>query len=144
MWLICIACHHSVQGRGLPRKGRLTCKGCGGHVARSVRVLRQHMLNGGQMPKDMALALTHSGLASIARERGYGAGWVAHKFRAIFGFWPPRETPEPKDPSGELMWWIRKQNIAYAKEKFPREPKKLKPAAPPSQLMTTDDWGVDL
>ncbi len=143
LWLICICCHHAVQGRGIPRNGRLKCSGCGSRVARSVRVLRSQMLNGGQMPATMALSLTHGGLVSIARERNYGAGWIAHKFKSIFGFWPPRTVPEPSNPSGELMWWIRKQNIAYAKAHFPKE-KKVKPEEKQSTLMSREDWETDL
>ncbi len=143
MWLICIACHHKVEGRGIPKKGRLKCSGCGSRVARSVRVLHGYMLNGGQMPAEMAELLTHGGLVSVARERNYGPGWIAHKFKSIFGFWPSREHPEPANPSGELMWWIKKQNIAYAKAHFPKE-KKAKTEEKPSDLMTTDDWEVEL
>ncbi len=143
MWLICIACHHAVQGRGIPKKGRLKCTGCGSRVARSVRVLHGHMLNGGQMPASTALLLIHGGLLSIARERNYGAGWIARKFETIFGFWPPRALPEPNNPSGELLWWIRRQNIAYAKAHFPKE-RKAKASEKQSPLMTADDWEVEL
>ncbi len=143
MWLICIACHHKVEGRGIPRKGTLLCTGCGSRVARQVTVLHSYMLNGGQMPKETAKQLTHAGLASIARERGYSVGWVAHKFRTIFGNWPPRASPDPQNPSGELVWWIKKGNIAYAKAHFPKE-KKTKPAEKPSNLMSQEDWETDL
>ena len=32
--------------------------------------------------------VVHSRLESIRRQRGYQAGWVAHKFRETFGVWP--------------------------------------------------------
>ena len=105
------------------------------------------MLNGGVTPPDEARILTYAGLLSIARERGYKAGWVAHKYRAIYNEWPPDNAPEPANPSPELMWWLRKQNIDYAKTRFPRENQPEKTATKykaDESLMRDDDWDVDL
>jgi DNA repair protein RadD len=57
----------------------------------------------------------HGELAAIAAERGYAAGWVGHKFKEKFGFWPPRGTIAPIDPSNEVRSWVRSRNIAWAK-----------------------------
>jgi hypothetical protein len=141
-WLICIACHHTAQGRGMPRKGHLVCNGCGSRVARAVRVMKPAMFNGGQTEAGAAKVMTYAGLLSIARERGYRVGWAGMKYRAIYGVWPNIET-EPRNPSAELMWWIKRESIAYAKAHFPRE-KKVMPEEKPSELMNDDDWGIDL
>jgi hypothetical protein len=103
------------------------------------------MLNGGQTEAGEAKVLTYAGLISIARERGYKIGWASVKYRAIYGVWPADDNkPEPQNPSAELAWWIRKQNIEYAKAHFPREKKPPKPVEKKSSLMTAEDWDVNL
>jgi DNA repair protein RadD len=57
----------------------------------------------------------HAQLAWIAHERGYKAGWAAHKFREKFGNWPRDHVTIPKQPSGEVLSWERSRRIAYAK-----------------------------
>ena len=42
-------------------------------------------------------------------------GWVAHKYKSIFGVWPRGLAKEPASPSRELQLWIHHQNIAWAK-----------------------------
>src|SRR5262245_12209644 len=123
MWLICIACHHAVEGREIPRKGILVCTGCGSTVARAVKKPRTYMFNGGQMAKDMARKMMHAGLVSIAKENGYKPGWIKMKYLTIFREWPPRQIPDPADPNSETLWWIRKTNMQYAKKNFPRKSK---------------------
>jgi superfamily II DNA or RNA helicase len=55
-------------------------------------------------------------LAGIAEERGYKAGWVAHKFKEKFGTWPPgRQAPAALDPTPEVRAWVRSRIIAWAK-----------------------------
>jgi hypothetical protein len=46
--------------------------------------------------------LTHIGMA-----RHYKPGWAAYKFKEKFGFWPPRPTPVPMEPSREVLSWVR-------------------------------------
>jgi hypothetical protein len=144
MWCVCISCHHATK-RVVPKgkADKLVCTICGSHVARVVKVLRQSMLNGGQMPREMARRLTHAGLVSIAKERGYKPGWATAKYRTIFHDWPSRQIPEPSNPNAEILWWVRKGNIAYAKKNFPREKKKLV-VEKPSELMNEADWNTDL
>ena len=55
-------------------------------------------------------------LTSIATERGYKPGWVAHKYKEKFGFYPPRDHQvTPVDPTPEVRSWVRSRMIAYAK-----------------------------
>jgi DNA repair protein RadD len=55
-------------------------------------------------------------LKHYAGERGYKAGWVAHKFRERFGCWPNGlEHLPPLEPSRATSNWIRSKQIAYAK-----------------------------
>ena len=78
---------------------------------------------------------------SIARERDYKVGWAAMKYKIIYGIWPEAKDVEPARPSGEILWWIKKQNIAYAKARRAEEGEKpIKPALPDSPLMTEEDW----
>jgi DNA repair protein RadD len=57
----------------------------------------------------------HGMLTHIAAERGYKAGWVAHKFKEKFGDWPATRSAVPIEPSLEVLSWVRSRNIAYAK-----------------------------
>lgn len=61
--------------------------------------------------------LWHAMLAHIAMQRGYKAGWVAHKFRERFGTWPALRTVTPRVPTPEVLSWVRSRAIAYAKAK---------------------------
>jgi superfamily II DNA or RNA helicase len=56
----------------------------------------------------------YSQLLHIARERGYADGWVAHKYRTMFGVWPRKMLYIPDEPTPELLSWITSQNIRYA------------------------------
>jgi DNA repair protein RadD len=58
----------------------------------------------------------HGMFVHIARERGYKAGWAAHKYKEKFGAFPPRgSSPQPIRPSAEVLSWVRSRMIAYAK-----------------------------
>jgi DNA repair protein RadD len=57
----------------------------------------------------------HAMLAHIAQERGYKAGWAAHKFKEKFGQWPDRRYIAPLEPTAEVRSWVRSRQIAYAK-----------------------------
>lgn len=145
MWVVCVACHHYAEISPLPRYRVLRCTACGSRVARTATKLKSSMLNGGQTEAGEAKVLTYAGLLSIANERGYKVGWAAVKYQVIYREWPPDgDKPAPQNPSAELMWWIKQQNIAYAKANFPREKKPPKPVETKSSLMSSDDWEVDL
>jgi DNA repair protein RadD len=57
----------------------------------------------------------HRMLTSIAEQRGYKPGWVAHKYKEKFGCWPARRYVKPMPPSAEVQSWVRSRAIAYAK-----------------------------
>ena len=58
----------------------------------------------------------HGMLASIAIERAYKRGWVAHQYHTRFGEWPPGgEEPVPREPSNEVRRWVKSRMIAFAK-----------------------------
>lgn len=60
----------------------------------------------------------HGMLASIAAERGYKPGWVAHQYRKKFGEWPPHgERPVPVEPSLEVRRWVRSRMIAFTRRR---------------------------
>jgi superfamily II DNA or RNA helicase len=60
----------------------------------------------------------HAMLAYIANERGYKAGWVAHKFKEKFGAYPPwGPVAQPIPPSPEVRSWVRSRQIAFARRK---------------------------
>jgi DNA repair protein RadD len=58
----------------------------------------------------------HGMFVHIARERGYKAGWAAHKYKEKFGAFPPwGSSPQPIQPSAEVLSWVRSRMIAFAK-----------------------------
>jgi DNA repair protein RadD len=57
----------------------------------------------------------HAELSFIAAQRGYRAGWVAHKYKEKFGAWPAVRAIEPRRPSPEVLSWVRSRIIAFAK-----------------------------
>ena len=59
----------------------------------------------------------HGMLTYIANERGYKAGWIAHKFKEKFGTWPAARSIVPIKPSAEVLSWVHSRAIAYAKAK---------------------------
>ncbi|MGH6672348.1 MAG: DEAD/DEAH box helicase [Xanthobacteraceae bacterium] len=61
--------------------------------------------------------LWHGMLTYIGAERGYRAGWVAHKYKEKFGTWPAARAISPIAPSPEVLSWVRSRIIAFAKAK---------------------------
>ncbi len=57
-------------------------------------------------------------LKSICAERGYKSGWVAHKHKEKFGFYPAWDAVHQVaavEPSPEVASWVRSRVIAWAK-----------------------------
>ena len=54
-------------------------------------------------------------LTYIAQERGYKAGWAAHKFKEKFGDFPAQRYVTPEPPTSEVRAWVRSRQIAFAK-----------------------------
>ncbi len=63
--------------------------------------------------------LWYSQLKYYAKEKGYKAAWVSHKFKSKFREWPAKEFRElpSSEPSTEVRGWIRYEQIKYAKSK---------------------------
>jgi DNA repair protein RadD len=60
----------------------------------------------------------HGQFIAIAQQRGYKAGWVAHKYKEKFGTWPQWGVfAAPIPPSPEVLSWVRSRQIAYAKSR---------------------------
>ena len=59
--------------------------------------------------------LWHGALVKIARQKGYARGWAGHKFREKFGHWPSLNYPPEREPTIEILNWIRSRQIAFAK-----------------------------
>jgi DNA repair protein RadD len=57
----------------------------------------------------------HAMLTYIANMRGYKPGWTAYKYREKFGTWPAARTIAPREPSAEVLSWVRSRDIAWAK-----------------------------
>jgi superfamily II DNA or RNA helicase len=55
-------------------------------------------------------------LTSIARERNFKPGWIAHQYREKFDAWPAYGvTAEPITPTPEVRRWVKSRWIAYSK-----------------------------
>jgi superfamily II DNA or RNA helicase len=55
-------------------------------------------------------------LKSIAQERGYQRGWIAHKFKEKFGHWPDGlDHIAAIQPKSATRSWVKSRQIAYAK-----------------------------
>ncbi|MEP9390579.1 DEAD/DEAH box helicase [Mesorhizobium sp. KR9-304] len=54
-------------------------------------------------------------LLAYQRERGYNAGYVAHKFRERFGVWPRGLADRLVPPDITFLGWIKSRQIAFAK-----------------------------
>jgi DNA repair protein RadD len=59
----------------------------------------------------------HGMLTSIAAERGYNPGWIAHKFKEKFKEWPAVSRVDPIPPAPEVLSWVRSRQIAYARRR---------------------------
>lgn len=56
-----------------------------------------------------------SELQAIRSMRGYASGWAAHQYRKYFGVWPKGLNDLCKEPSEEVLNFVRSQQIRYAK-----------------------------
>jgi DNA repair protein RadD len=106
----CPACGH-VWPRGSD-----TCPSCGFVRARRSDVIalpgELQELTGaaGKAPIDKrARQHFYSQLCHIVNERGYSAGWAAHKYKARFGVWPRGLAVDPISPEPSLWRWLAVQ-----------------------------------
>lgn len=112
----CPKCHHLVPAR------TIQCPVCG-HIARrqpaEVEVVSGVLqrLSNPNVSERQTKQDVYSQLTWFAQKQNYSSGWVAHKYREIFGVWPRKLHNRPEMPSQELIGWIRHKQIAYAKRK---------------------------
>ncbi len=59
--------------------------------------------------------LWYGQLLTVARDRGYKEGWVAHKYREKFTVWPKGLKDEQHPVSPEVARWLKSRQIAAAK-----------------------------
>jgi hypothetical protein len=64
-------------------------------------------------------AVYYAELLGIVAERGWKAGWAAHKFREKFEQWPPRhfDSIPAAAPSVETRRWVKSQTIRWLKSR---------------------------
>ena len=99
-----------------------TCACCGFVRARRSDVVvnpgELHELAMGATAKEMASKQEFYGqLLSMAQERGYSDGWVAHKYREKFNVWPRGLERAPIPVSLEVARWVKSRQIAWAKSR---------------------------
>ena len=57
----------------------------------------------------------YSQLLQVCRAKGYRPGWAANQYRAMFGVWPRGLRDVEAAPTGELLGWLKSQQIRFAK-----------------------------
>jgi superfamily II DNA or RNA helicase len=107
------------------RLGGKPCPACGFMPRRPGEYVRHiegdlGLVNGGKAGKAsytaMEKARWHAMLLAIGNDRGYKRGWTAHKYKEKFGVYPPwGDSPEPIEPTPEVLSWVRSRNIAFAR-----------------------------
>lgn len=113
----CPECHHMK-----PPKVSI-CPKCGFKASRAqseieeaegeLQLLKKGQKKASKMDKQDA----YSQLLAVKSIKGYTDGWVAHKYKAMFGVWPRGMQEFAKEPTPEMMSWITSQNIRFAKAK---------------------------
>jgi hypothetical protein len=51
----------------------------------------------------------------IAMRRGYKPSWASVQFKEKFGEWPERRVVPEREPTVEILNWVRSRLVAYAK-----------------------------
>ncbi len=59
----------------------------------------------------------YSQLIAIAQNKGYQAGWIAHKYREYFGVWPRGLQEIVAEPTAEVTNFLKHLRIRHAKSK---------------------------
>lgn len=71
-----------------------------------------------------ARADVYAQLVHYANQHGYKPGWAYHKLHAYSGRYPPSGlVVEPKEPTPEILRWIKSQQVRYAHSKAKATPK---------------------
>ena len=100
------------------------CAACGWHPVRKPRPVEISAGELGPVSRDRSVRAIpqdqqsfHRQLTWIAQERGYKPGWVAHKYRERFGYWPYTNFAEPVAPDAATRAWVRSRQIAFARSR---------------------------
>lgn len=108
--------------------GSRTCPECGYYLApvgRQVETIDGKLveIGAGLLPEEVDRQAFFLELRGFAKERGYKPGWAAHRFKARFGKFPPRDWNDRPilTPSLATRRWIKSQQIAWAKAQQKRE-----------------------
>jgi superfamily II DNA or RNA helicase len=109
----------------LPR-GKRICEACGHERPAATLVVENegHLVEIGKAaparkkvaaPSRLERGQFYAELRGYAAERGYAAGWTAHKFREKFGDWPGdfERMFSPEPPSLKTRNWIKSRFVAY-------------------------------
>jgi DNA repair protein RadD len=102
------------------------CPGCGAPIFSRTDVLSAdgELIELGGMSTDTRTASInekaafYGELRSIAKERGYSSGWLAHKYRERFNVWPNDwriKTSAARPPSLATRNWVKSRAIAWAR-----------------------------
>ena len=113
----CPACTH------LNHPQAMTCAECGFELKAQIVVEAGELADLAPKAKPALMSPTMQGkaavygqLKAIAETRGFKPGWVAHKFRELFGVWPNHYTGVPAaPPTEEVKAWVKQQENAWAR-----------------------------
>lgn len=112
----CPACHHVKPAR------IHTCPKCGFSPERQSTVETEAgtlvKIGKGEKARKATMAEkqdSYSQLLHIQRQRGHSSGWVAHKYKALYGVWPRGLQDVTKPPNEAILSFVRSQNIRFAK-----------------------------
>jgi superfamily II DNA or RNA helicase len=96
----------------------ITCPSCGftrkavSHVVEKEGELKEIMPRGTReaaVLRTMDRRSVWAQLSYIRMQRNYAAGWIAHKYKEIFGCWPVGVQGEMQKPGREMVAWWRTQ-----------------------------------
>jgi hypothetical protein len=94
----------------------VTCSVCGHTRKRPSRVVSTTSKLV-ELTKGTNKQAAYSMLLCHAQAHKYSTGWVAHKYRTLFGVWPRKMQPTLLTPTPEMKSWIKSEQIRYAKRR---------------------------
>lgn len=99
-----------------------TCACCGFVRLRRAEVVvnpgeLEELTRGENVHDLMAKQEFFSQLLTVAQDRGYSDGWIAHKYREKFTVWPRGLKRVAKPVTPEVARWIKSRQIAWAKSR---------------------------
>jgi hypothetical protein len=143
--ICCPGCGNRKIIKPVKRGSRFKCS-CG---CREVLILvRKKGTDRAGVDAETARRQSLAGLKRHAEIKRFKPGWVAFKYRTLWGVFPDGIEAEAAPMLPELHLWVKKQGSAFAKaKKLLETAKQLSlPSAPAysSAVMSEDDWSVRL